>query len=176
PDCSALLCGAFDRTNSLPKKIPSPGGVAQSAGVGLSFTTHNPPRARRRLPLPRGDSSGFSNPHHTVPPAACAALTPPLLQSLESPLSTGEVLIVPLDVSRLSQPTSKFFSVDLFGSSVSSFSGFEGPFLCQSLLLKRLTAPEKQAYAVLKLAVPDNRVPIQEPDRMGVPYLVLRLW
>src|SRR5262249_12364933 len=43
PDCSALLCGAFDRTNSLPKKIPSPGGVvAQSAVVGgLQFA--NPP-------------------------------------------------------------------------------------------------------------------------------------
>jgi hypothetical protein len=99
---------------------------------------------------------------------------PRLLQSLEATPS-DQVLVVPLDISRFSQPTPKFLGANLIDSSVSSLSGFETPFLFQSLLLKGLTTPEEQAYAILELAVPDNRVPIEEPDRMGVPYLVLPL-
>src|SRR5690606_530330 len=39
----------------------------------------------------------------------------------------------------------------------------------------RLAAPEQQAHAVLQLAVADDRVAVEEPDRVTVPDLVLRL-
>src|SRR6185436_196003 len=93
----------------------------------------------------------------------------PLLQPFQPTFATDQVLVVPLDVSRLGQPALQLLCVNLVGGGVSHFSGFEASFLFQIFLFKGLTAPEEQTYAVLQLAVPDDGVTIEKPYRMGVP-------
>ena len=98
--------------------------------------------------------------------------TGPLIQPLQPTFATDQVLVVPLDFSRLGQPALQLLCVNLVGGGVPHFSGFEAPFLFQTFLFKGLTAPEEQPYAVFQLAVSDDGVAIEKPYRMGVPYLV----
>ena len=96
-------------------------------------------------------------------------------EPLQLTLSTDYVLVVPLDVPSLCQPAPQVLCVYLVNSSVASFGRFEAAFFRQPFILKGLTAPEEEADTALELAVPDNRVSIQEPHGVGVPYLVFCL-
>src|SRR5689334_21276116 len=98
-----------------------------------------------------------------------------LLQSLELSLATNQILVIPLDVARLGQPSPECLSVHLIGDSVSRLGSLERAFLLQSFLFEGLTTPEEQAHAVFQLAVADNRVAVEKPHGMRVPYFVLRI-
>jgi hypothetical protein len=98
-----------------------------------------------------------------------------LFQPFQLPLATDDVLVVPLNISSLYQPSLQILYVDLVSGSVASFGGFERAFLLQPVFLKGPTAPEEEADTILQFAVPNNRISIQKPNRMGVPDLVFCL-
>lgn len=60
---------------------------------------------------------------------------------LQSTLATHDVLVVPLNVPGLGQPALQVCRVYLIDGGVTDFGRFKAPFLCQSFLFKRPTAP-----------------------------------
>lgn len=98
-----------------------------------------------------------------------------LLQPFQLPLAADDVLIVPLDVPSLGQPAGEVLGIDLFGGGVAGFGGFEAPLILQLFLVEGLATPKKEADGVLQFAIADDGVPLQKPDGMRVPDLILRL-
>jgi hypothetical protein len=78
-----------------------------------------------------------------------------------------------LDVARLLQPAPQRLHVDLIAGRVASFGRLELALHGQAVFLERLTTPEQQPHAILELAVPHDRIAVEEPHWMRVPYFVL---
>ena len=95
-----------------------------------------------------------------------------LFQPLEPSLAANQALVVPLDVPGLAEPALQVLPVDLVGGGEPDFGSLERAFFLQALLAERLPAPEQKAYAAFQLAVSDDRIAVQEPDRVRAPYLV----
>src|SRR5262245_31724667 len=91
-----------------------------------------------------------------------------LLQPLQPALALHDVLVVPLDVDRLLEPALEIHRRDLIRRGVAGAGGLEAALGSQTGLVERATAPEHQADAVFQSVVTDDRIAIQEPDRMSM--------
>ena len=98
-----------------------------------------------------------------------------LLQSLEFALALHDVLVIPLDLDRLLEPPLEIPGRDLIVRSIPGFGGLETAFGLKTRLVEGLAAPEQEADAVFELVVADDRVAVQEPHRVPVPDLALRI-
>jgi hypothetical protein len=67
----------------------------------------------------------------------------PLLQALQAAFAPDQVLVVPLDVTGLGQPSLQLLYVNLIDCGVPRFGGFEAPFFLKAFLVKGLTTPEE---------------------------------
>src|ERR1700754_210598 len=97
-----------------------------------------------------------------------------LPQPLQYALPLHNILIIPLDLPPLLQPTLKIIWVYVCHICVSYFSCLELALFLQSRLIKRLSTPEHQVHPVLSLTITYNGIALQEPNGMTVPYLFLR--
>src|SRR6478672_12029100 len=108
----------------------------------------------------RRDSASHSLSSHLACVAcgcrACGSPTPgrtALLQAFEPALALDDVLVVPLDIAGLAEPTLQRFDIDLGEVGVAGFGGLEAALVLQAGLVERLPAPEQQSHAVFQQAV-----------------------
>ena len=94
----------------------------------------------------------------------------------ELALSLGDVLVIPLNIPALIQPTRQIAVINFIHADKTNRGIFEfsGPWF-QIRFTEICTTPEHQANAALQFAVSHRRVVIEKPDRVSVPDLALRL-
>src|SRR5215211_3504585 len=96
-----------------------------------------------------------------------------LFEPLKPAFSFHYVLIVPLDILRLSKPLFRLLGIDL-GNVLEEHRGVFELFSedRQPFFFKVCPAPKHQPDSLLLSAVTDDRISVEEPDRMCVPDLV----
>ena len=100
----------------------------------------------------------------------CFAWLYGLLQSFELSLPLHDVRIVPLDIPRESEPTSEFIGVDLRESIIKSRCILEfATSDIESIFCEVSTTPEYESHPTLFSTISDDRIAVEEPDRMSVP-------
>src|SRR5262245_13908497 len=125
-------------------------------------------RLRRRLSPAAAESQSQRFTHARYPRRGVVLDTSGLFQSLEFALALHDVLVVPLDFDRLLEPSLEILGHDLIVRRVPDFGGLETTFGLKTRLVEGLAAPEKEADAVVELAVADNRISVQEPHWVPV--------
>ncbi len=63
---------------------------------------------------------------------------------------------------------------DLFHGSIANLCCFEASLCFESCFFKSLSTPKKQSYRVFEFVIAYDRISIEKPDRVCMPYLALR--
>src|SRR5690606_16316114 len=95
------------------------------------------------------------------------------LQPQKLALSFNQHAVVPSDFLSKVQPSTKILFLDLVGAGIKDGCIFKLlSFFLEFRLMEVGTTPEHKAPTLFLFAIPYDGVPLNEPDRMPVPYFI----